>query len=502
MNYRISWILILFGFTVTVSFGQIPSGYYDPASGLTGSALKAALHNIIDCHTTLSYSAVENALKVTDEDTLNTANVICFYTGWSYPKNIFGPDPDDWNREHVWSKSHGDFGTTPPEGTDLHHLRATDVSVNGKKGNRDFDEGTIHYIDGAGLTYCYYTDPYIWEPRSSVKGDVARMLFYMAVRYEGDNGELDLELVDYINSAPNSEPYYGNLDTLLVWHENDPVDDWERDRNDVIYHSYQDNRNPFIDHPEYVDLIWNGGGGEPVNLIISEVADPGDDYQGRFVEIYNAGISAVDFSTSPVYLCRQANGSSWASVQLTGTIDADGKFTVANNTAFNAVYGITANQYNGLISGNGNDGYFLYYGGDNTSGTLLDAYGVIDEDGTGTPWEYSDSHAVRKRSVTSPNTTWTASEWVILAADVDDMTPAFHKEDIGWQGIFSTAWNTKGNNWNSTNGYIPDASCNVTIPNTVNDPIISSHSACNNLTILSGATLAIQSSSSLIIVEE
>jgi len=96
-----------------------------------------------------------------------------------------------------------------------------------------------------------------WEPREAVKGDVARMIFYMATRYEGDNGEVDLEVVDYAPSSPNHEPVHGVFSTLMEWHVEDPVDEWEENRNDIIYEDYQENRNPFIDHPEYVELIYN-----------------------------------------------------------------------------------------------------------------------------------------------------------------------------------------------------------------------------------------------------
>lgn len=267
MNKRILWPLTVFLlFNGFVSSGQIPAGYYNTATGLSGSSLKAALHDIIDNHTELSYAAVTNALKVTDQDTINTNNVICFYTGWSYPKTKFGNNYDEWNREHTWSKSHGDFGDTPPEGTDLHHLRACDASVNSAKGNRDFSKGTTQYYDDGIPTGCY-TASYIWEPRDADKGDVARAMFYMAVRYEGDNGETNLELVSYVNSSPSGQPLYGNLDTLLKWHNNDPVNNWERNRNDIIYNQYQANRNPFVDHPEYVGLIWGSDSGvyEPVS---------------------------------------------------------------------------------------------------------------------------------------------------------------------------------------------------------------------------------------------
>ena len=102
-----------------------------------------------------------------------------------------------------------------------------------------------------------YATTYTWEPRDAVKGDVARMIFYMATRYEGDSGEPDLEVVDYAPSAPNGEPVHGVLSALFQWHIEDPVDEWEENRNDIIYEDYQENRNPFIDHPEFVELIFN-----------------------------------------------------------------------------------------------------------------------------------------------------------------------------------------------------------------------------------------------------
>ena len=89
--------------------------------------------------------------------------------------------------------------------------------------------------------------------RTRVKGDVARMLMYMDVRYEGENGERDLELADKVNTYPN--PTHGKKSVLLQWHKLDPVDAFEMNRNNVIQ-SIQGNRNPFIDHPEWADLIW------------------------------------------------------------------------------------------------------------------------------------------------------------------------------------------------------------------------------------------------------
>lgn len=230
--------------------GQIPPGYYDDAAGLTGESLKTALHNIIKDHTEFPYSQTDELLKETDEDPDNPNNVILLYKGTSQAKSSFGGNPDDWNREHVWAKSHGDFGDNPPCGTDLHHMKPTDASVNADRGNKDFDNGGTQHPEATG---CYYDDD-SWEPRDEVKGDVARMIFYMSVRYEGGSGEPDLEVVDWVNSAP--DPEHGKFSALYQWHQDDPPDAFEINRNNVIY-SYQDNRNPFIDHPEYLILIYD-----------------------------------------------------------------------------------------------------------------------------------------------------------------------------------------------------------------------------------------------------
>ncbi|WP_281658724.1 endonuclease [Halobacillus sp. Cin3] len=229
--------------------GSTSGDYYSSADGLMGDALKQELHNVIDDHTELTYSDVWDALRHTDEDPNNTGNVLLLYTGNSISKYENGGYVDEWNREHVWAKSHGDFGTRMGAGTDIHHLRPTDVSVNSARSNLDFDNGGSAYADAPDT----YSDSDSWEPRDEVKGDVARMIFYMAVRYEGDQGELDLEIADYTGT---SGPYLGKLSTLKQWHESDPVDSFERNRNEIIFSDYQGNRNPFIDHPEYVEQIW------------------------------------------------------------------------------------------------------------------------------------------------------------------------------------------------------------------------------------------------------
>ena len=177
-------------------------------------------------------------------------------------------DGNGWNREHVWAKSHGDFGNTIGVGTDVHALRPCDVSVNSARSNRWFAECSTAYIDGDGPTGCYTSSTeWVWKPNENVKGDVARMIFYMATRYEGEGLEPDLQIIDYLPSNNNtSDPVHAKLSDLLVWHMQDPVDDWERNRNDIIYYDYQNNRNPFIDQPEFAELIWGDlSGGDSLN---------------------------------------------------------------------------------------------------------------------------------------------------------------------------------------------------------------------------------------------
>jgi endonuclease I len=227
-----------------------PGDYYAGTEGKTGAALKSALHTIISQQTKLSYDQVWNALKVTDQDPNNSANVIEIYSGRSISKSLNGGDADDWNREHVWAKSHGDFGTATGPGTDIHHLRPEDVTVNSARGNLDFDNGGTAVAQCSGCT----ADSDSFAPRAAVRGDVARMIFYMAVRYEGDDGFANLELNNSVGNG--SAPYIGKVSVLKAWAAADPPDAFEKNRNEVIYSQFQHNRNPFIDHPEWVNSIW------------------------------------------------------------------------------------------------------------------------------------------------------------------------------------------------------------------------------------------------------
>lgn len=230
------------------------SNYYSDAIGLTGSSLIYEL-NIIAAqgHSRMSYSQVWDALEYTDEDPNNDDNIILIYTGRSQAKSFSSSgnnDQDAWNREHSWPSSHG-FPSTGDWGyTDIHHLRPSDASVNSTRGNKDYDDGGSEISEASGN----YTDSDSFEPRDDVKGDLARMMFYMDIRYNGSDSTStdDLTLVNYTGTSGAN---LGKLCTLLTWHMNDPVGTEEINRHSRIV-EVQGNRNPFVDYPAWAQDIW------------------------------------------------------------------------------------------------------------------------------------------------------------------------------------------------------------------------------------------------------
>uniref|UniRef100_A0A7S4RXK8 Endonuclease I n=1 Tax=Ditylum brightwellii TaxID=49249 RepID=A0A7S4RXK8_9STRA len=181
-----------------------------------------------------------------------------------------------WNREHVWPQSRG-VGGGGPDYTDVHHLRPSDANVNSARGNKHFSEcgivedisecRTPAHLEATGTS----ADPSSFLPPASVRGDIARALFYMDVRYDGNDNGLDLVLTDCLD--PNENNQLGYLSQLLKWHEEDPVDDAERTRNMKVCEAWQGNRNPFVDYPELASSIFGtpnpdpvGGNGYPCGL--------------------------------------------------------------------------------------------------------------------------------------------------------------------------------------------------------------------------------------------
>ncbi len=155
---------------------------------------------------------------------------------------------------------------------------------------------------------------------------------------------------------------------------------------------------------------------EVFELMISEVTHPSDDADAAYVELFNNENGTLDFSSQTWYLSRQEDGHprKWDDIQLTGSVLAGELYLIANNqTSFFNAYGINPDISNVNIDGNGNDGYFLYYGGDHLTGTLVDAYGIVNQNGTGQAWEYTSGKAERNSGVNAPNASWINSEWTI-----------------------------------------------------------------------------------------
>jgi len=257
-----------------------PSGYYASTTNLTGATLKSALHGIVSSHTALGYgTATKNALMVADRDPTNSANVILVYSGYSVAATSA-----IWNQEHLWPQSYGT--SSEPQRSDLFNLRTCDSGVNSSRGNKYYDVTTgtpSSHPDAPESTY----DGDSWEPRDGDKGYVARATFYMCTCYNGTGGSANFQLSDSPNAGAMT---FGKLTTLLDWNRRFPPTDWDRTRMGIVYQTYQHNRNPFIDNPDFADMVFLGVDGftawqgthfsqaELTNVTISgSTADPDHD---------------------------------------------------------------------------------------------------------------------------------------------------------------------------------------------------------------------------------
>lgn len=247
-----------------------PTGYYSSINGLSGAALRQALQDIIADSTIIQahcYGDMFTILNEADHHPKNSNQVWLMYTETPRAKldlQTTGIGTDKWNREHIFPQSRGGFsnGTSDiPDGinvylpsnandllaghADAHHLRAEDATENSSRSNRDYGQD---YNGPAGNV-------------GSWKGDVARALFYMCVRYNGLN---------LIAGNPDDTTKFvmGDLDSLLAWDISDPKDDFEMNRNNYIY-TWQKNRNPFIDLPDLASYIWGGNVGQPYEVTLS-----------------------------------------------------------------------------------------------------------------------------------------------------------------------------------------------------------------------------------------
>lgn len=240
---------------------QIPEYYTSIDFTLTGNALKDELAELItQTHTTeLIYTPdVWNALRQSDLDPDNPQKVLLMY-GFNDTDDVVRNDRTRdvslscdrigscvgyWVREHVYAQSLGDprLGEEGP-GSDAHHLRSIDFQLNSSRGNRAFATGS----GNAGIVTGSY-----WYPGDEWKGDVARMVMYMYVRYQ------ERCAATRVGTGSTSYSTFGDMpDIFLEWNVQDPVSQYERNRNTVLQ-NMQGNRNPFIDEPYLATLIWNG----------------------------------------------------------------------------------------------------------------------------------------------------------------------------------------------------------------------------------------------------
>jgi endonuclease I len=273
-NKKISILAALLIFCQIFVQAQIPVGYYDSAQGLYGLSLKTALYNIIKNHTVITYGNLYACYVTTDNlppdkvwdmysikangtadywytNTANSADQCGSYSG----------EGDCYNREHSTPASW--FNDASPMYSDLFNIYPTDGYVNNRRSNYPMAKvGSASYTssNGSKLGSCATTgySGTVFEPIDSAKGDFARTFFYMATRYENvvstwPSNSTECAAVYAGNGGLVFKPWYINM--LLDWCTLDPVSQKEINRNNAVY-VYQHNRNPFIDHPEWIQAIW------------------------------------------------------------------------------------------------------------------------------------------------------------------------------------------------------------------------------------------------------
>lgn len=250
--------------------------YYDSITTQTGYALKTALHDIIKNHTAQGYSAIWTFYSNHSLDTMyeNDGTILDIYsenpTGidpYNYTKitnqcGTYNSEADCYNREHSFPRSWFG-GSIEPMNSDIHHIFATDGFVNSKRSSFPFGEvGTVSWISAnnsqLGSSSVTGYSGTVFEPIDEFKGDIARAMFYMATRYENvisswQNNSAYSDAA--LNGTSNQVFETWQLNMLISWHNADPVSQYEIDRNDAAQ-AHQGNRNPFIDNPHWVEMIW------------------------------------------------------------------------------------------------------------------------------------------------------------------------------------------------------------------------------------------------------
>lgn len=290
--HRLFYTIVTVGLLLIAFSGpalaDAPAGYYAAVDTSNQVNMRQTVNAVIDDHTKITYTSASldtwDVLEVADQDPNDSSRILDVYLNASYQK--WGAGNTDYNREHTWPKSYGfpDDGSTNYPYTDCHHLFLCNDSRNSSRSNKPYGSvggsGTAEYTtqinDGVGggsgvyPGWSNWANTVYWETWWDRRGDVARAMFYMDVRYEGGNHGItgvaepdliltnDLGLIQASNTGNNqSVAYMGLLSVLLQWHAEDPVDAKEMAHTDAVFAS-QGNRNPFVDHPEWVDCIFAG----------------------------------------------------------------------------------------------------------------------------------------------------------------------------------------------------------------------------------------------------
>ncbi|WP_185964838.1 endonuclease [Flavobacterium franklandianum] len=267
MNLKLLFTALLFSL---ISYAQVPAGYYSTATG-TGYTLKTNLYNIIKGHIDNGYGGLYTTYQTSDIDYFyeNDGTVLDMYS--ENPTSVdpynysiastqrcgnYSAEGDCYNREHIIPQSV--FGSNAPMVSDAHSITPTDGKVNGMRSN--YPHGTVGSVSwtskngsklGSSAIAGYSGN--IFEPLDEFKGDIARMYFYFATRYENTVAGYSFPM---FNGTTDQVFTTSFLNMLLTWHAQDPVNAREITRNNAIY-ARQNNRNPYIDHPEYVQAVWN-----------------------------------------------------------------------------------------------------------------------------------------------------------------------------------------------------------------------------------------------------
>jgi len=330
-------IYFLFLFIASIGFAQIPSNYYDSANGLTGFTLKTQLKNIIsNGHSNQGYGALYSGYVTTHSDNVvesgyeNDNSVLLFYTenpngtdpyGYNHGSNNCGNysgESDCYNREHLIPQS--SFGSAQPMQSDIHHVIPSDGYANGQRGSLPF--GTVESANWTSLNGCKRGNSSVagysgsvFEPIDEFKGDIARAILYFVTRYE-ENVD-SYTSFNMFNSTEDQALEDWAVTMLLDWHYNvDPVDQREIDRNDAAY-NYQGNANPFVDHPEYANIIWNPvvdteNPTNPTSLVASNPTDNTIDLNWT-ASTDNIGVVSYDIYIDGTYAISSNNTSATAS---------------------------------------------------------------------------------------------------------------------------------------------------------------------------------------------